>query len=339
VYDHSLHTRKDVELMLFKTDSAAGNYVSAIGHLNLYQEFKDSIFNVARIKQIEEVQGKYELEKKQQNIQLLEKGNLLQKSELKRAAYTRNWILVGVILLLVIMVLLVNNSLHKQRTNKILEAQRNDLRHLLEEKEWLVKEIHHRVKNNLHMIAGLLDGQAGFLASGEAVAAIRESQFRVNAMSLVHQKLYQTANLSDTDMAAYIRELVAYLESSFDAGKRTRFILRVEQVQLGLSHSIPLGLILNEAITNAIKYGFPDGRRGEITVKLERTTGNWFLLSVEDNGVGISPDGKKQPTESMGMNLMKGLTDDIGGNFTIETDHGTKVKVSFPAPTHPDPAV
>jgi len=237
---------------------------------------------------------------------------------------------------MVIMGLVVNNLLHKQRTNKILEAQRNDLRHLLEEKEWLVKEIHHRVKNNLHMIAGLLDGQAGFLASDEAVAAIRESQFRVNAMSLVHQKLYQTANLSDTDMATYISELVAYLESSFDAGKRIRFILRVERIQLDLTHSIPLGLILNEAITNAIKYAFPDGRRGEITVRLQRINDNRLLLSVEDNGIGILPDEKKQLTESMGMNLMKGLSEDIGGNFTIENDHGTKVSVSFPGSAKSD---
>jgi two-component system, sensor histidine kinase PdtaS len=155
-------------------------------------------------------------------------------------------------------------------------------------------------------------------------------------MSLVHQKLYQTANLSDTDMATYISELVAYLESSFDVGKRIRFVLRVEHIQLGLTHSIPLGLILNEAITNAIKYGFPDGRHGEITVRLQRAKGNQILLSVEDNGVGVSLDGKKQLTGSMGMSLMKGLSDDIGGHFTIENDHGTKVKVSFPPSPQPD---
>jgi two-component system, sensor histidine kinase PdtaS len=329
VHNNYVHAKKDVQLMLFKTDSSAGNYASAIGHLNLYHQLKDSIFDDARIKEIGEIQAKYELERKEQNIRLLENGNLLQQNKLKQAGYTRNWILGGVVLLLIIMGLLINNSRHKQRTNRTLEIQRNDLRLLVKEKEWLVKEIHHRVKNNLQTISGLLDSQAGFLTSEEAVLAIRESQHRVNSMSLVHQKLYQSASISITDMAGYINELVAYLESSFNTTGRIRFTRQIERMQMALTHSIPIGLILNEAITNAIKYAFPDGRQGEIIVKLQHQTGNRFLLAVEDNGVGICTNGKSQHAESMGMSLMRGLSEDIGGSFAIEDNDGTKIKVVF----------
>lgn len=329
VHNNYVNAKKDVQLMLFKTDSSAGNYASAIGHLNMYHQLKDSIFDDARIKEIGEIQAKYELERKEQNIRLLENGNLLQQNKLKQAAYTRNWILAGVVLSLIIMGLLIKNSLHKQKTNRTLETQRNDLRHLVKEKEWLVKEIHHRVKNNLQTISGLLDSQAGFLTSEEAVLAIRESQHRVNSMSLVHQKLYQSASISITDMAGYINELVAYLESSFNTAGRIRFTQQIERLQMALTYSIPIGLILNEAITNAIKYAFPDGRQGEIIVKLQHLTGNRFLLAVEDNGIGIFTNGKRQHAESMGMSLMRGLSEEIGGSFAINGNDGTKIEVLF----------
>ena len=194
--------------MLFKADSAMGDYISAIKHLDVFRELKDSIFNVTQMRQIEAVQDQYEVAKKEQNIRLLEKESLLQQIELKQTRYARNWVLGAVALLLIITGLLIRNSQLKQRANQTLEIQKNDLFHLLKEKDWLVREIHHRVKNNLHMISGLLDAQAGFLKSPEAIQAIRESKQRVNAMSMVHQKLYQTANLSNTDMAAYINEFV-----------------------------------------------------------------------------------------------------------------------------------
>ncbi len=327
--NNSVNTKMDIEWMLFKTDSALGNYVPAITHLNTFHRLQDSIFNVAKIRQIEAVQDEYEVAKKEQNLKLLQKESMLQQVELTQTRYARNWTFGAVALLLIITGLLIHSSRVKQRTNRTLEIQKNDLYHLVKEKDWLVKEIHHRVKNNLHMISGLLDAQAGFLRSPEAVAAIRESQHRVNAMSLVHQKLYQTASLSNTDMAAYINEFVAYLEASFNSGPRIHFRMEVERLQFGLTHSIPLCLILNEAVTNAIKYAFPDNREGEVTILLRRRSRHEYLLSVADDGIGLAAGFDHENAGSLGMSLMRGLSEDIGGTFSLESNSGTRIQVAF----------
>jgi tetratricopeptide (TPR) repeat protein len=153
VLNNSVNTIKDIHLMLFKTDSSLGNYISAINHLNQFRQLNDSIFNETKSKQIEEVQTKYETEKKEHNIKLLERESNLQQSKLVQASHTRNWILGGTALLLVILVLLIRNVNLKQLTNKRqkmqqleIERQNDTLRHLINEKEWLLKEIHHRSK-------------------------------------------------------------------------------------------------------------------------------------------------------------------------------------------------
>ena len=327
--NNSVNNKREAEWMLFKADSAMGDYISAIKHLDVFRELKDSIFNVTQMRQIEAVQDQYEVAKKEQNIRLLEKESLLQQIELKQTRYARNWVLGAVALLLIITGLLIRNSQLKQRANQTLEIQKNDLFHLLKEKDWLVREIHHRVKNNLHMISGLLDAQAGFLKSPEAIQAIRESKQRVNAMSMVHQKLYQTANLSNTDMAAYINEFVSYLEASFNSGDRIHFRLQVERLHFDLTHTIPLCLILNEAITNAIKYAFPGDRQGEVIIQLKREAGQQFKLSIADDGIGLAPGFDEENSGSLGMSLMRGLSEDIGGTFSIESHRGTIVQVIF----------
>jgi two-component system, sensor histidine kinase PdtaS len=307
---------------LFQADSAQGRLGEAITHFQQFVQLRDSLLDVNKRRQLAALQLDYETEKKDKDIQVLTQKQQLGQLALRQASLIRNFIIAGAILLLVLLLVTGNRYRLKQRSNK-------QLNRLLNEKEWLVKEIHHRVKNNLHMISGLLDGQAGFLQTSEAVSAIRDSQHRVDAMSMVHQKLYQTANLSITDMAVYINELVAHLESSFNTGKRVRFILELERLQMDLTRSIPIGLILNEAITNALKYGFPDDRRGEVIVTLQHFHGQQFLLSVEDNGVGIRLDGKKKDVESMGMTLMRGLSEDMGGSFAIANGQGTKITILF----------
>ncbi len=193
----------------------------------------------------------------------------------------------------------------------------------------MLKEIHHRMKNNLHMVVGLLDTQSGFLKSEEAKQAIAESQHRVNAMSMIHQKLYQSENLSATDMPAYIHELVEYLRDSFNSGQRILFKMDIDRIEMDLSHSIPLGLILNEAITNSIKYAFPGNRDGIIMISLKHTGGCHYLLSIADNGTGLPEGFESRKTNSLGMNLMEGLSEDMDGNFIIENNNGTEIRISF----------
>ena len=327
---------KDLYLLQFKIDSAGGHLLAAINHYQKYKWLNDSLFNEAKSKQIEELILKYDVDKKEQNLTLLQKENNVQQKGLEQAKLTRNLILTGVLLLLLVMALLYNRYRFKQKVNKKLEAsqkeierQNNTLQRLVTEKEWLLKEIHHRVKNNLHTIVGLLDSQASYLKTEEARMAITESQHRVQAMSIIHQKLFHSENLSDISMSEYIHELVGYLEHSFGTEERVQFEIDIDEITMDLSYALPISLILNEAITNAIKYAFPNNRRGSITIRLKHESGANHLLSVSDSGAGIYKGFDFRNSKSMGMSLMAGLSEDIHGNLFIRNNSGTEVIIAF----------
>jgi two-component sensor histidine kinase/ribosomal protein L18 len=331
-----LSDRRELFQMLFIADSALGNYQRAIKILRKYEFLNDSIFNERKSKQIEELGMKYETDKKVQSIKILEKESRLQQSKLDQASVTRRWIL-GVVFLMVILVgLLINYAGLKQRTNRKLQNQQKEiekknasLQHLLQEKEWLVREIHHRVKNNFHIVLGLLGTQSGYLKSEEAVSALTDSRHRVQAMSMIHQKLYQSENLSAINVTAYIHELVNHLRDSFNTRQSIQFNLSIDPVQLGLSHCIPIGLILNEAITNSIKYAFPDNRPGLVNISLKRTFPSHFILRISDTGIGMPESFDSLNPGTMGLRLMIGLSQDIDGTFSIISQNGTTITLDF----------
>lgn len=278
----------------------------------------------------------YEAEKRNRDIIRLKNKTLLQQSKLKNEIFLRNSMVIFVILLLVILGLLYKSYRFKKKTNKILETQQNEinkkngtLQNLVVEKEWLLREIHHRVKNNLHMVVGLLASQVEFLKSEEAVQAINNSQNRIQAMSLIHQKLYQSENLSIIDMPSYIFELTEYLKDSFEIRNTIRFILNIDSFDLPLSHSIPIGLIFNEAVTNAIKYAFPNQENAIIDISLKEFRTNHYILIIHDNGVGLPLDFDPYNNPSLGVKLMHGLSADIEGKFLISSANGTKISLEF----------
>lgn len=327
----------DVHLLLFKVDSASGNYQAAIKHVLQYKVLSDSVFNETKSRQIEQLQIEYETGKKDQEIKLLTKKDQLQQANLRQANIIRNWVVASAVLLVILLALVVSRYRLKLKSNAKLEAQQivinqknSSLQRLVNEKEWLIKEIHHRVKNNFHIVMGLLGTQSGYLKNEEAITAIKESQQRIFAMSLIHQKLYQSDNLSSIDMPGYIYELVDSLKESFDKNLSIQFQLQIDRISLELSHVIPVGLILNEAITNAFRHAFPDKKEGNIYISFTHSSAdNSIVLTVKDDGIGFSAAsaGNGQPT--MGISLMKGLCGDIDGNFSIQSTNGTTVSVSF----------
>ena len=332
----------------FRLDSARGRFVSAIRYYQQWKQRADTILNENKSRQIEQYNALYESEKKDKSILLLQQRSQTQQTLLLHEQFLRKVTLGGIALLVLIIGLLFYTVRMKQRNNRLLQAQRSEidrqnqsLRQLVTEKEWLVKEIHHRVKNNLHMVVGLLASQAEYLKGQEAHDAITESQHRVQAMSLIHQKLYNTETLSSIDMPHYVHELVDYLQDSFDTGTCIRFTLDIAKLSFPLSHSVPIGLILNEAITNAIKYAFPNGRKGHITISLQPAGADSqmplprephsdprFRLVVRDNGIGIPAEYRRH--SSLGIALIEGLSKDIRGTLTIANDNGTLIALTFP---------
>lgn len=320
----------------YSIDSAQGISASAMNNYREYVKFSKNLYNERKARQINQMTILYETEKKNKNIIQLKNNSIIQKNKLRHAKALNNLMIISTLSLLIIAALLFRVYRLKKRTNKILSEQQEEinkknltLQNLLVEKEWLLKEIHHRVKNNLHMVVGLLASQSEFLKNEEAVQAINNSQNRIQTMSLLHQKLYQSESLSLISMPSYIFELTEYLKDSFGISKSIRFVLDIDNFDLPLSHSIPIGLIFNEAITNSIKYAFPNNAEGKIEISLKADDNEQITLVIHDNGIGLPPDFDPNNNPSLGIQLMKGLSEDIKGEFEITNDNGTKVSLVF----------
>jgi two-component system, sensor histidine kinase PdtaS len=342
---NTLSITKDIYMMLYKADSAKGNYLSAIQHLMKHKEMNDSIFNETKSRQIEELQVQYETAKKEKDIELLANQNQLQRIRVVQANKTINITLAGAALLLIIVGLLLNRSIIKQRINRRLEAHKMEVDQknsflatlnseqdkLLKEKEWLIREVHHRVKNNLQLVISLLNTQSAYLDDNAAVLAIRDSLRRMEAMSLIHKKLYQSKNISLIAMPEYVNELIHYLFDSFDIVNRIVFQQNIARLDLDASQAIPLGLIINESIVNAIKYAFPNGKNGVVSISLQCDEADHLLLKISDNGIGLPADFDITGNNSLGLDLMQGLAKQLNGSFAIESDDGLRIMVRFPA--------
>lgn len=319
----------DVHFMWFKVDSARHNYPEAIRHYQQYKALQDSMFNETKNKQITQLSIQYETEAKDKNIQLLEQKDKIQQAALRQSDITKKVTLIGVLVMLIVTGLTYYLYRNKQKTNKEINEKNKELEQLVKDKEWLVKEIHHRVKNNFHIVASLLEIQSSYLKNKDALSAIKESQNRIHSMSIIHQKLYQSETLSTIHMPDYIYELVEYLRESYGIREKIGFSLQIENIELNHASAITLGLILNEAITNAIKYAFAKTKEKQISISLSRISDSQILLSIADNGRGLPVDFDSKIGASMGMELLQGLTDDLGGSFSIETNNGTLIKVVF----------
>lgn len=199
----------------------------------------------------------------------------------------------------------------------------------LEEKEMLLKEIHHRVKNNLAVISSLLNLQSEYITNKEDLELFRESQTRAKSMALIHEKLYQSEDLKRINFGEYMQTLVKDLFNIYavDSSYLTLH-MDVENIMLDINLSIPLGLIINELISNCLKYAFPNGRKGKINIKLESKDSKITLI-VGDNGVGMPEDIDFKNTDSLGLQLVNNLVGQIDGEIKLDRSHGTEFEIKF----------
>lgn len=232
-----------------------------------------------------------------------------------------------------IKITLQNKYRHKAK-NKVLELQllqRDDtIKGLTIEKDWLLKELHHRVKNNLQMVISLLNSQAVYLENDEAKKVLRMSRHRLFALSLAHQQLYQGIDLSAIDIPQYLAELVDYLNDEYNPENQISFAIRTVPLSLHVNLAVPLGLITNEAVSNALKYAFPDNRTGQVLITLSRPGNSCYRLEIADNGIGGDSLAKQQNGSTLGKSLMKGLSDQMHGVLEIENTEGVLVRIDFP---------
>ena len=242
-----------------------------------------------------------------------------------------------------LLVLLYSRYQIKQRLHRQLEQKQQAINEkntaleqlvgekdtLIREKDWLVKEIHHRVKNNLQIVISLLNAQTEFLENPSARSAIQESRERMEAIAIIHQKLYQTENNTLVHVRAYIYDLVDNLQDSFANARDIRFQLNIADIVLDISQSIPLGLILNEAITNAIKYAYREGERGTVSISLQPTDTERIEVRIADNGKGLPPNFDWKNSPSLGLQLINLLAQQLNGELGFINKNGLEITLNF----------
>jgi len=205
----------------------------------------------------------------------------------------------------------------------------------LREKEVLLQEIHHRVKNNLGIVSGLLQMQARRIQAPEAKAILLDSQNRIASIALVHEKLYRSDDLAKVDLAQYLRELTIYLFDSYNVSSaQINLDIQVEPVNLDVEQAIPCGLIINELVSNALKHAFPGDRTGTIQVQLtplpiapDSAPATSFTLYVRDDGIGLPDNFNPQTSRTLGLSLVQGLVAQIDGRWEVHSQQGTEIRV------------
>jgi len=199
----------------------------------------------------------------------------------------------------------------------------NQIKASLKEKNILIKEIHHRVKNNMQIISSLLSLQTKYVNDSESLNILKESQNRVRSMAIIHEKLYQSKDLSQINFADYIESLVSNLFYSYNANNtKIKPVYEVEDLSLNIDTAVPCGLIISELVSNSLKYAFPTKKSGEILISL-KFRDNKYELIVSDNGVGM-PEFDVEKLDSLGLLLVFNLTEQLEGDITIKRDHGTE---------------
>jgi len=210
------------------------------------------------------------------------------------------------------------------------KAAAEKIRASLREKEVLLKEIHHRVKNNLQVISSLLSLQSRSIVDEETRKFFQESQHRVHSMALIHEQLYESGDLSRIDFASYIEQLVAYLFRSYGVSlSRVTLKTRIPELHFAVDIAVPCGLIVNELASNSLKYGFPDGRAGEIQITFKKGPGGCVTMLFQDNGVGFPKHVSLLNTRTLGLRLVRTLAQQLGGQAELKNRNGAQVKIEF----------
>ena len=226
-----------------------------------------------------------------------------------------------------------NAQLYRQAQEELTQRRQAEA-HLtasLREKEVLLKEVHHRVKNNMQIVSSLLELQSDVIDDATLLAQFRDSQDRIRSMALVHETLYQSQDLARLDLARYIHTLSAQLVRSYRVDpQRITVQIQVEPVILDIDQAIPCGLILNELLSNAFKYAFPQNRTGAVHVALHADTAQQAALVVRDNGIGFPDEIDFRHTESLGLQLVAMLTEQLQGTIALERADGTTFTLTFP---------
>jgi two-component sensor histidine kinase/Flp pilus assembly protein TadD len=289
-----------------------GDYKSALTYQKKAMRIRDSIASVASDTAMSKMLTEFETKKKEATI-LSQEHEISQQKKMQ-------WLGAGIVVLLAgLLAFSFISYRNRSRSNRLLAAKNA-------ENELLMKEIHHRVKNNLEIVSSLLALQSSQIDDPGTKEAMLEGQNRVHSIGIVHQKLYQGPNLGGIEMKDYFLNLSESILDSFGAEERVKIELAMSKLDLDIDTAVPLGLIVNELLTNTLKYAFPNGQNGNVRIRLEKKSDGVLHLEVSDNGIGKS--GVIHGT-GFGSQLISLLTRQLGGKMGEEINNGTRVFFDF----------
>ncbi len=312
---------------LYSIFKKTGNDRVALDYYEQHIILKDSLFNAENVEQLTRLEMEYDFGR-ERDLKTLE-------ADVKQREYQRvtRLLIAGTLASLLIAFLLYYLFHLRKQANRILAQKNEQISKALGENKVLLQEIHHRVKNNLQVISSLLSLQSRQLENPEAREAIQSGRNRVKSMALIHQKLYQDEDLVGVDVVEYIEKLTKSLVESYSIqNTEVKIHTDVDQIKLDVDTIIPIGLILNELISNALKYAFEEGKEGTIYVSLKKKD-NDITLKVSDDGQGLPKTFSIENSKSLGYRLIRAFAEKLKATLTIEyPPAGTTVSMLIPNP-------
>ncbi|WP_457617621.1 histidine kinase dimerization/phosphoacceptor domain -containing protein [Lutibacter sp.] len=315
----TLESQKNACLCLSKTYEALGDNKNSLINYKLYQVAKDSIFNERNFKKITqlEMQYKYDKEKELQEF--------FTKTREKENKTTIRNLVVSILTLVLILGLVYRLYYIRHKSNNQLKLKNIEISNALAINETLFKETHHRVKNNLQIISSLLNMQSHFLDDDKSKAIVTESKNRINSMSLIHQKLYQENSITGIETSSYFTELIDSLCHSYGVNRNNvKINVSIENILLDIDTAIPLGLILNEIISNAFKYGISN-KTGVFSLSFFKQNKRELILVIKDNGPGIPNNFNWEESKSYGMKLIQTLSKKLKATLKFKNNNGLEI--------------
>ncbi|MEO0895363.1 MAG: sensor histidine kinase [Bacteroidota bacterium] len=321
--DEDLDWRLNVEERAAIFYEKIGRQNKALKHYKNYFAAKDSAFKQNVQLKARELEAKYKAV--EQEAALTQQQILIEKEKARKLRWF--YLLGGLGVLIMLILFFLNNRV---RNNRLLAQKNEVIQVALEEKDVLLREIHHRVKNNLQVISSLLSLQSRRTDDPTIQRALQDGRNRVRSMALIHQNLYQDENLIGVDTRAYINKLATNLLKNYKVEEHDIHLTQqVDPLQLDVDTIIPVGLILNELISNSLKYAFPETGKGEMLISFTQE-GDYLHLQVEDNGKGLEEDFDWKKSKSLGFRLVRSFAEKLKAELHVSTEKGTKVWMKIP---------
>ena len=305
-----------------------GDYKNSYDYLIKIKKINDSLASLDKKRLLQSNELNYFIEEKEKEV--LKKDQIIKQNEKVILII----IIISLVIILLIGIYIIKNN-RKKRTeieqmNKSISRKNKTIKASLKETEMLLQEIHHRVKNNLQVISGILSLQNSNITDEKSKQLLAESQDRIQAIALLHKTMYQNDNFNVVDFKTYINELITYIkQTNKNVNKDIIVTQEVENINFSIETAIPLSMLINEIITNCYKHAFTNLENGEIFISIRKDTSKKYLLIIKDNGIGLPKNYNENTTKSIGFDLINGLSEQLEGILTFNSNNGTEINIEF----------